>query len=177
MEASCSSATVTARRSRYGFQVGDSSPQHGDSELSPSAAETRRGFFFLITTGYGCGGGRDQRGSCWRRNSRHEAGNDFPARLQKVRRGAAPCSKAQPDTAHHRLAQECVSCQSLAGSKRQGARAWLDCLVQLASVGVETFPEQTFHITPGARIPFVKCPMSPLCDGTSLQWQWSASMA
>ena len=67
--------------------------------LSPSAPETRRGFFFLITSGYGCGGGRDQRGSCWRRNSRHEAGNDFPARLQKVRRGAAPCSKAQPDTA------------------------------------------------------------------------------
>ena len=145
--------------------------------LSPSAAETRRGFFFLITTGYGCGGGEDQRGSCWRRNSRHEAGNDFPARLQKIRRGPAPCSKAQPDTAHHRLAQECVSCQSLAGSKREGASAWVDCLVQLASVGVETFPEQTFQITPGARIPFVKCPMSPLCDGTSLQWQWSASMA
>jgi hypothetical protein len=27
-----------------------------------------------------------------------------------------------------------------------------------------------FHITPGAEIPFVKCLMSPLRDGTRLQW-------
>jgi hypothetical protein len=46
-----------------------------------------------------------------------------------------------------------------------------------ASVGAETFPERAFQITPGAKIPFVKCPMSPLRDGTGLQWQWSASMA
>ena len=40
--------------------------------------------------------------------------------------------------------QECVSYPSVAGSKRQGARAWLDCLVQLASVGVETSPSRLF---------------------------------
>ena len=49
-------------------------------KLSPSAAETRRGFFFLITTGYGCGGGRDQRGSCWRRIVVTKLGTTFAYR-------------------------------------------------------------------------------------------------
>jgi len=36
--------------------------------------------------------------------------------------------------------------------------------------GNPRFPERAFHLTPGAKIPFVKCPVSPLRDGTRLQW-------
>ena len=43
--------------------------------------------------------------------------------------------------------------------------------------GNPRFPKWALHITPDAQIPFVKCPMSPLRDGTGLQWQWSASVA
>jgi hypothetical protein len=47
-----------------------------------------------------------------------------------------------------------------------------------ASVGRKpSLPRVGFAYTPDAQILFVKCPMSPLRDGTGLQWQWSASVA
>src|SRR6478609_12206039 len=79
--------------------------------LSPSAPETRRGFFFLITSGYGCRGGRDQRGSCWRRNSRHEA------------RGKDHSTEARPrGPTYRRLWRHAVDSTTLFDAHRYGLR-------------------------------------------------------